>query len=309
MKRVPGFYSARYAPAEVASLARLQLAAEQMQRCGLVDFRAPAPLDPQRLRGLHSDRYIDAFVSGFEPLASSQGLRWSPRLRDATLAMLGGQLEASGQALRTGLALNLARGFHHAVPERGVAYCPFNGLALVAHCLPQRRVFVIDCDEHGGNGTEEFAALLPNLHAASVFGTRFGCRGGERSWAFPVRVDLFGFEVYEAALATVFDLVDRVQPDLVIYQAGADCHIDDPKGRAGLTTPELFRRDLMVFEAMAARAIPLVFVVAGGYQQARRVARINTNTVRAARRAYLRRFPAALLDAPDACDVALASPS
>ncbi len=295
MSRVPGYYAPDYAPAEVPSLARLALAAAQMEHCRLVDFAAPEPLPPERLRGLHSDHYIDAFMAGTEPLASSQGLRWSERIRDATLAMLGGQLAASEYALRHGLALNLARGFHHAVPERGMGFCPINGLALVAHCMPARRVFVIDCDEHGGNGTEEFAAILPNLHTASVFGTRFGCRGGERSWAFPVNVRRFGFEVYEAALATIFDLVDRVEPDLVLYQAGADCHIDDPKGRAGLSTRQLFQRDVMVFEAMAARAIPLVFVVAGGYQQAGRVARINTNTVRAARYAYRRRHGRALL--------------
>jgi acetoin utilization deacetylase AcuC-like enzyme len=294
MSRVPAFFSEAYAPEDVPSLARLRLAARRMQRCGLVEFMQPTVLPASRLRGLHTDTYVDAFVNGTEPLASSQGLPWSERMRDATMNMLGGQLSASAYALRHGLALNLARGFHHAVPERGMGFCPINGLALVAHCHPDRKVFVIDCDEHGGNGTEEFSRILPNLYTASIFGTRFGCQGGERSWLFPVNVGTYGFEVYESALATVFDLIDRIEPDLVLYQAGADCHVRDPKGRAGLSTRHVFRRDLMVFEAMAARLIPTVFVVAGGYQSPARVAAINANTVRAARFAYSRRYPSAL---------------
>jgi len=69
------------------------------------------------------------------------------------------------------------------VPSRGSGFCPINGLALVALRMPRLRTFVVDCDERGDNGTEEFAARLPNLYTASIFGTRFGCLGGERSWA------------------------------------------------------------------------------------------------------------------------------
>ncbi|MBX3725331.1 MAG: hypothetical protein KF823_05385 [Xanthomonadales bacterium] len=282
---IPGFFAQAYAPATVPSLARLAVAAARMRRLGLVAFQEPAPLPPELLRGLHADHYIDAFLTGSEPLASSQGLPWSPAMRDATLAMLGGQLAAAQHALRHGIALNLARGFHHAVPERGSGYCPVNGLALVAHAMPERRIFVIDCDEHGGDGTEEFAALLPNLYAATVFGTRFGCRGGERAWAWEAKVWRDGFQTYERALAGVFECIDQVRPDLVLYQAGVDCHANDPKGRSGLSTAQLFRRDLFVFSALAERALPVVFVVAGGYQDPVRVARLNCNTVRAARRA------------------------
>lgn len=238
------------------------------------------------LSRLHAPAYVDAFLQGIEPLASSQGIRWSEAVRDATLAMLSGQLAGARHALTHGIAMNLARGFHHAVRERGSGFCAINGLALVALAMPDKRIFVIDCDEHGGNGTEEFAANLPNLYTASVFGTRFGCLGGVRSWAYQVSVRKRGFAEYMFALGEVRALIETYQPDLILYQAGADCHRNDPKSLAGLSTSNLFNRDLIVFNMAHSLRIPLLFVVAGGYQDAPKVGRLNVNTVRAARYIY-----------------------
>ena len=284
--RIPAFYRPEYAPEDVPLLARLDVAARRIERLGLVELHAPSPIDPARLAGLHDDAYLRDFLDGTEPMASRQGIPWSPRVRDATLAMLGGQLAAADAAQRHGIAMNIARGFHHAVPACGSGYCPLNGLALLAHAAPQRRVMVIDCDEHGGNGTEEFAARMPNLYNVSIFGTRFGCRGGTRSWATLVRVRDHGFQRYLDALQEAETLVDTHRPDLLVYQAGADCHVDDPKSQVGLSSAQMFMRDLIVFRMARTRGIPLLFVVAGGYQQAQRVARLNANTVRAARHVW-----------------------
>ncbi|MBL8262659.1 MAG: hypothetical protein JNM58_09545 [Xanthomonadaceae bacterium] len=294
--RIPAFYRPEYAPAEVPLLARLDTTARRIEQLGLVDLHAPAPIDPERLAGLHDETYLRDFISGREPMASRQGIAWSTRVRDATLAMLGGQLAGAEAAQRHGIAMNIARGFHHAVPACGSGYCPLNGLALLAHVAPDRRVMVIDCDEHGGNGTEEFAARLPNLFNVSIFGTRFGCRGGTRSWASLVRVRDHGFQRYLDVLQEAETLVDTHRPDLLVYQAGADCHVDDPKSQVGLTTHQMFMRDLTVFRMARMRGIPLLFVVAGGYQQAQRVARLNANTVRAARHVWLTVTPGTSAD-------------
>ena len=277
-------FSPVYAPAEVPSLARLGVAAAELESRGLVAVQAPRPVSREELAGLHDPAYLDAFLSGTEPLASSQGIRWSPAMRDATLAMLGGQLEAADHALQHGLAMNLARGFHHAVYQRGAGFCPINGLALVAHKRPDLRIFVIDCDEHGGNGTEEFTRLLPNLYTASIFGTRFGCIGAPRSWTFEVRVAQDGFSAYRAALRRTGELLQEYRPDLILYQAGTDCHIRDPKSLVGLTTRRFAERDLIVMRSARRLGIPLVLIAAGGYQAAEAIAQLNVITVRAALR-------------------------
>ncbi len=284
--RVPAFFNPRYAPAKIPTLARLATARDALLRLGLIEDFLAENVDLALLAGLHDSDYLHGFLEGIEPHASRQGIRWSPEVRDATLNMLGGQLQAVRHVLaHGGVAMNIARGFHHAHPAGGSGFCPLNGLALVAHAMPDRRVMVIDCDEHGGNGTEEFAARLPNLFATSIFGTRFGCRGGVRSWAFRIAPD-DDFGVYEQALREVAGLVDRIQPDIILYQAGADCHYRDPKSTVCLSTREMFRRDLAVFRLVHARGLPLVFVVAGGYQSAAGVARLNVNTVRAARSVF-----------------------
>lgn len=289
--RIPAYYSDTYAPAEEPLLARLATTKDRLQRLRLIDIKTAQPLENvSMLNGLHDAAYTQGFLQGIEPHASRQGIAWSPAIRDATLAMLGGQLQASDWLLQQPknaiIAMNIARGFHHAHLLAGSGFCPINGLALVAHAHPDKRIMVVDCDEHGGNGTEEFAAVLPNLYNVSVFGTRFGCRGGTRSWAFHI-THRQGFSAYMQALLKTADLVQNIQPDMLIYQAGADCHQADPKSLLKLSTRELFLRDLFVFQLARRMQIPTLFVVAGGYQQAERVARLNSNTVRAARFAWL----------------------
>lgn len=286
MKRIRTFFSTVYAPKDTPSLMRLGMAALELERLDLVEVRAPRPFDPSWLSGLHTDEYIQSFLSGREPLASSQGIPWTPAIRDATSAMLSGQMEAAEYALENAIAMNLARGFHHAVRERGTGFCPMNGLALVAHRMPDKRIFVVDCDEHGGNGTEEYAAEMDNLYCASVFGTRFGCRGGVRSWAFQVHAAREGFSRYLEVLAEIDEIVVRHAPDLILFQAGADCHENDPKSQAGLSSDQMYERDLMVFSMARRHRIPIAFVVAGGYQDPSSIVRLNVNTVRAAIKAF-----------------------
>jgi len=282
VKRLRVYYSADYAPPVSPLYSRLAVLADALRGGERVELCAPRQIDPCLLHGLHDDKYIDHFLRGEEPLASSQYIPWSPLVRDAVLAMLGGQLEAAQHALTHGVAMNLARGFHHALWARGSGFCAINGLALVAHRLPDKRVFVVDCDEHGGNGTEEFTHRLPNLYNASIFGTRFGCLGAARSWLYPINVARDGFGPYALALQDVAGHVERCAPDLILYQAGVDCHQDDPKGRAGLSTQQLYERDLFVFRMAQRLGIPMLFVVAGGYQDASVLAQLNVNTVRAA---------------------------
>ena len=54
--------------------------------------------------------------------------------------------------------------------------------------------------------------------------------------------------------------------DLVIYQAGADSHEDDPLGGV-FTTAGYRERDGMVFEAAARAGVPVAWNLAGGYQE------------------------------------------
>jgi len=281
---LPLVYHPDYAPAGLEHFARLRVVAEMAQAEALGEFYLPQPVTRADLQGLHDDAYLDAVLTGTLPLASSAYLPWSAQLVNACLHMLGGQLLGAQLALTHGRCINLACGFHHAHPNTGGGFCLLNGLALVAHAMPKLKVAVLDCDEHGGDGTEAFAKRLSNLHTFSVFGSRFGVRGGLRSRALQVpgactpAVDSLYLEVLDQALEEVLALA----PDLVIYQAGMDSHEHDPRATLKVNTATLARRDQIVFATFRQAQIPVLGVLAGAYQGPQQVAELYLNLLLAA---------------------------
>ncbi|MEZ5439915.1 MAG: hypothetical protein R3F15_00345 [Lysobacterales bacterium] len=290
---VPVVYSPRYQRSGLVHFERFEWLHRQALAEGLVQVNEPQPLDLEDLRGFHADDYLDAMRTGARPLAQSSYLPWSEGLLDTCLAMLGGQLHAADLALGNGMAFNLACGFHHAFPERGGGFCVFNGLALVAAKRPELQVTVLDCDEHGGDGTEAFCARLDNLSAISIFGTRFGIRGGINSLAFNVPN-----EEGEArdpgfldSLDQALDLILQQKPDLVLYQASADSHIEDPRATLKLSTATLRLRDQRVLSALRWARIPVLVTLAGGYQQPERTGALYLQTLRVANEVLSCRIP------------------
>ncbi len=270
MTEIKTVYSEKYtAETPTTSMRKLGLVAEEAERLGLAEIIAPRDCDiVSKLRTLHSPEYVDAFVEGRDGwLAMSQGWPWTAEIRDGVLEINKGQLTAAEIALEEGVAANVAQGFHHASYEAGSGFCTFNGLALVAQEYPGKQVMVLDCDEHGGNGTENFIERLPNLKQVTIHGDSFGCRGSEDSVCVNLDPVTEDFTPYRDALGLAFGKIDEWEPDLVIYQAGADPHVNDPLGSVGLTTDQLRERDRYVFEGMRKRNIPVLFVLAGGYQR------------------------------------------
>src|SRR5262249_24963513 len=85
------------------------------------------------------------------------GLPWSEGLVRRSRASAQGTIIAARNALRDGIASNLAGGTHHAYPDHGEGYCVLNDIAIAARVLQRdesvERVAIIDCDVHQGNGT------------------------------------------------------------------------------------------------------------------------------------------------------------
>ena len=266
--RIKTCYSSTYqAATPTASMRKLAPVARQVVERGFAELVDPGSIDVEKLRRLHAPAYVDAFLTGKGSLASSQGWPWTPQIRDGVLAIQAGQLVGAQLALDHGIAANIAQGFHHAGYARGSGFCTFNGLALVAQEYPEKTICVLDCDEHGGNGTEEFIRRLPNLFQCTINGSQFGCKDSERSRCFNLKAITDDFEPYESALEKSFAQILQWKPDLLLYQAGADPHINDPYGSLGMTTEQMKQRDQMVFEFCAKNSISVLFVLAGGYQE------------------------------------------
>ena len=291
MTEIKTVYSEKYtAETPTTSMRKLGLVAEEAERLGLAEIIAPRDCDiVSKLRTLHSPEYVDAFVEGRDGwLAMSQGWPWTAEIRDGVLEINKGQLTAAEIALEEGVAANVAQGFHHSSYQAGMGFCTFNGLALVAQEHPDRQVVVLDCDEHGGNGTEDFIARLSNLRQVTIHGDPFGCCGSEDSVCVSLDSVTDDFTPYRDALDLAFDRIDEWEPGLVVYQAGADPHVNDPLGSVGLTTEQMRERDRYVFEGLRERNIPALFVLAGGYQRPmrERLVPLHVNTFEEACRCF-----------------------
>lgn len=264
------------------SMTKLAAVAREGQARHLLTLVDPGIMCLDHLFTLHDPEYVQAFLSGELPLAISQNLPWSPQLRRAVLSMQAGQLKSARIALQDGIAGHIANGFHHARYARGRGFCTFNGLALIARAFPQYRVFVLDCDDHGGDGTEDFAGRLDNLFNYSIFFTRFGCKGGVRSFAHEVSREGCPDAHYQQALSDAFESALQWKPHLLIYQAGVDSHVNDALGSKTMTTEALYQRDLRVFSFCRHNHLPVFFTLAGGYQTPEAVTELHLNTFLAA---------------------------
>lgn len=260
------FSESYFSNTRTPSMRKLPLVARRAAEAGFAELVEPRPATHADLRQIHDADYVDGILAGKGPLSRCAFGYWSEDYRDGVLAINGGNLLATRLALEDGIAANVAQGFHHAAPSNGGGYCTFNGLALVAALHPGLEVFVLDCDEHGGDGTAEFTKTLPNLSNFSICGSGMGAHEGPRS--IVRRVPPGDESQARFFLDEALDLIADTRPGLVIYQAGMDPHRDDPLSRSLMSGEFLALRDETVMQTLALDlGIPFFFVLAGGYQE------------------------------------------
>lgn len=234
-----------------------QLVAMLEQTLGLPRdrFVEPAPVRADDIARVHDAQYVRDVLA----CVRSNGFgNKSPEVA-AALPYVVGSFVAAARAALSGPTITCSptSGFHHAEYGRGEGFCTFNGLMVAAAMLKAegrvQRVAVLDCDAHFGNGTEEIKARLG------------------LDWVWTQGDVLQNARNGEDYLRVVDGLVDDIiafAPDVVLYQAGADPHINDPLGGI-LTTLEMRRRDRMVFRRLCGgeRRFALAWNLAGGYQR------------------------------------------
>ncbi len=282
-------YSPHYfATTHTNSMEKLVAVANALQPTGRFQFHEPQPIDLEILKQLHDPVYVEAFDCG-EPkkLATFQGFKqWNTQLRDAIYRINAGQIQAAELAWQHQISANIAQGFHHAHYQCGVAFCTFNGLALIAQQFPDKKIFILDCDQHGGDGTAEFTLRLDNLFNFSIFALTSGCRSYARAIARQIQKQHGTFLQYREAIAEAFAKAIDWQADLIVYQAGMDCHQNDPCGSPWLSTEYIRQRDEMVFQLAKQHQIPLMFVLAGGYQALPDLVDLHAGTFHIAHQVY-----------------------
>ncbi|UQN06165.1 histone deacetylase [Deinococcus sp. QL22] len=257
----------QFLPAEF----REPLLAGAGERLPLLD--APV-LDWALAERVHDTDYLRRWRAGEVTRAEERalGFAWSPAVVERGLASSGATLAATHDALALGLGINLGGGTHHAYRAHAEGFSFLNDVAISAQWLLDEgwaaRIAVVDLDVHQGNGTASIFAAESRVLTISVHGANNYPFQKEVSGLDVALPDGTGDEAYLAALrGSVFPALHAFAPDFVFYLAGADVLEGDQLGRLALTPAGVRERDDRVCRWAALRGIPLVLVMAGGYNK------------------------------------------
>jgi acetoin utilization deacetylase AcuC-like enzyme len=238
----------------------------------LEDMMTPGLAAEEDLLRVHTCDYVRRFLDGevSEREERRLGFRWSPALCRRALHATGGSLLAARAALSDGLAANLAGGSHHAFSGHGEGYCVFHDMAVAVHALRAegfaRRVAIVDCDVHQGNGSAAILGRDPLIYTFSIH-----CQSNYPREKVPGSRDVgladgVGDLEYLARLERELDRLWRdFRPELVFFQAGVDPLAGDRLGRLRLTRAGLRRRDALVLRRCLATSVPAAIFLGGGY--------------------------------------------
>jgi acetoin utilization deacetylase AcuC-like enzyme len=223
-----------------------------------------------------------------------------------------------------GVGISIGGGFHHAFPGHGEGFCMINDVAVAIRRMQRedriRTAMTVDCDVHQGNGTAvifsgtripsepgsaTFSSVLSSARPAppgmrprstpttDVFTISLHQLNNYPSFKPPSSLDLnlpdgLGDADYLACLGNALSMgLNKFQPELICYLAGADPYCEDQLGGLSLTIEGLKQRDALVFQIAKAEGIPVMVTLAGGYaMKLEDTITIHCNTVIAAKEVF-----------------------
>ncbi|MDG2182354.1 MAG: histone deacetylase [Mariniblastus sp.] len=261
------------------------------------ELNLPAAATNEQLSRVHSQEYVEAICAGNLSNVEIRriGFPWSLAMVERSRRSTGASIEAGFSALEDGVAGNLAGGTHHAFKENGQGFCVFNDVCVAARAMQGegrvKKVLVVDCDVHQGNGTSSIARGDASLFSFSMHCEKnypFQKTDGDCDIPLPVgTTDTLYLEKLETELKNVFDLF---LPDFVFYLAGADPYTKDRLGLLDLSKDGLATRDRIVMSLCHEKGVPIAFAMAGGYApEISDIVDIHFQTVKIAVESWARR--------------------
>ncbi|MHC4636878.1 MAG: acetoin utilization protein AcuC [Planctomycetota bacterium] len=213
------------------------------------------------LKKFHTARYLHTLKSAskgrFEAEAFSMGIgtpdcpvfeqmyEYSALACGASLK--GADLILSGQAE---LVFNPSGGLHHSGPEKAAGFCYMNDVALACIILSEagKKVLYLDVDVHHGDGVQDAfysrndvmtisfhqdgRTLFPGTGFVDEIGTE---QGKGYSVNVPLPLGTYDEAYIQAFKAVVLPLFGVFEPDVIVFELGADTLAGDPLANLQLT--------------------------------------------------------------------------
>ncbi len=233
---------------------------------------APHAMERIWLEAVHDPEYVDQVLSSTVPHEKERriGFPVSAEIAQRVRFTSGGTWLAAKLALEHGYAANSAGGSHHALADTGAGYCVFNDLAVSANRLIAEgdvgRILILDLDVHQGDGTASLLAGRSDIMTVSVHAEKnFPVRKARSSLDIGLEDGTGDAEYLRILSLELPAILNDFRPDLVLYQAGVDPHVDDRLGRLGLTDEGLAARERFVIRQARQQNIPVASALGGGY--------------------------------------------
>lgn len=256
---------------------------------------SPVPAERLVLKKFHSARYLHALKTAAKGRWDTEALDMGigtldcpvfSGMYDYAVLATGGTLTAAKLILSGSaeVAFNPSGGFHHAGPEKASGFCYINDVALACTILAEegKRVLYIDVDVHHGDGVaygfyDRRDVMTISFHESP--GTLFPGTGSEDEIGsgqgkgycvnVPLPVGTYD-EVYMKAFETIaLPLITVYNPDVIVFELGADALAGDPLAHLCLTNNVYAD----IIEHLLSFDKPIVATGGGGYNV--------SNTVRA----------------------------
>lgn len=260
----------------------------------LENFFAPGLVESRRLERVHDPAYINKVEQG--RLHSKEqrriGFPWSEELVRREKIIVQGSIEGALRAKEYGVSFNAAGGTHHAYPGHGEGFCIFNDIAVAAQFLLDEglvsQILVVDLDVHQGNGTAAIFRNTPQVFTFSMHGAKnYPLRKENSDLDLPLEDHTKDSEYLAVSKKHLPELLNRLKPDFVFYQAGVDALNHDRLGKLDLSIQGLKERDRFVFESLQAAGVPVQVSMGGGYAtRLRDIVESHCNTYRIAAEIY-----------------------
>ncbi len=228
-----------------------------------------APATIADLEVVHDRSYLlaleEACLSGKGSFMNSEcGLccdSWPAMMASGGMALaLGDHLTQGG----SGFALTRPPG-HHAGRNRAEGFCFLNhtGLAIarIREKLPETKFLVVDFDVHHGNGIDYLFHTDPEVYYFSIHGspahiypgTGFASEVGlgeavGRSRNITLDLGCEGQEWLTAFSSGLKACIEDFCPDILLFNAGFDAHIDDPYGLMRVDDESFFAVATQLYE-------------------------------------------------------------